>query len=532
MPRLEPGFSAARGVRRDKLVSSQGSWSSELRPTLAVSWLLLLAATAAHADTFHYRDAEDQPVALEASLVSSEQGIYILETPDGRYHLVPRGAAEKRVASPGPVALDGPAMAARLEQEFTAERFRSYLQAPLVIGLVLGSPLPKTSEGAARALLRDVAVFMKNVEGAFARYARDARIEAPAATHPVVVLIFESRDDFAQYASAATSRDEHFTSRIAGFYSKLTNILAIRLEECSTFETPLHEAIHQQVYVRKIFPRLAPIPTWFDEGLATGFEGNAGKVNVGPGKISVRYANQALEAQQLGFAELVAEDAAFSDSARVDSAYGQAWGLHWLLVTRYKAEYAAYMRLLGTKKPFQEDTLEQRLADFQQAFGDRLAEFQAQFRPLLEDACRKQKVTLQPPSRAGLSLTEENLGQVQLTAVRHQTVGPAGLAGSRLEVQGTLRNLSPLRPLAFHVTVETDAATYADWYIPKLDLRKNAPLPPQNVVKPMQAAAAPGAGQNARTFRVRIRSVPADSDEARRWSSGQLPVPVFEGPQP
>lgn len=492
--------------------------------------LVLAVASGAEADTFHYRDAQGQPVTLEATLVGSEQGIYILETPDGRYHLVPRGAAEKRLASPGPAALDGPGMAARLEQEFTADRFRSYLQDPLVIGLVLGSPLPKTSEGAARALLRDVAVFMKNVEGAFARYAREARIETPAATHPVVVLIFETREDFARYAAEATSRDEHFTSRIAGFYSKLTNILAIRLEECRTFETPLHEAIHQQVYVRKIFPRLAPIPTWFDEGLATGFEGNAGKVNVGPGKISVRYANQALESQQLSFADLVADDAAFSDSARVDSAYGHAWGLHWLLVTRYKAEYAAYMRLLGTKKPFQEDTPEQRLADFRQIFGDRLGEMQNQFRPLLEDACRRQKVVLKPPSRAGLSLTEEQLGQVQLTAVRHQTVGAAGLAGDRLEVQGTLLNLSPLRGMAFYVTVETDAATYADWFIRRLDPLKSAPLPAQNVVKSMRAAAMPGAGP--RTFRVRIRSAPADSDEAQRWSSGQLPEPAFDGAQP
>jgi len=496
-----------------------------LLPSAAL-WLALVAA-ACRADTFHYRDAEGNPVELEAMLVGSEQGIYILESSDGRYHLVPRSAAEKRVASPGPLPLDGAGMAAQLEQEFTAERFRSYLQAPFVIGLVLGSPLPKASEGSAKALLRDVAVFMKNVEGAFARFARDARVETPAATHPVVVLIFESQDDFGKYASAATSQDEHVTSRIAGFYSKLTNILAIRLEECRSFDTPLHEAIHQQVYVRKILPRLAPIPTWFDEGLATGFEANAGKINVGPGKISVRYANQALESQQVEFADLVANDEAFRDVATMDSAYGQAWGLHWLLVTRYKAEYATYMRLLGKKKPLQEDKRQLRRADFQQAFGDKLAEMQAQFPTLLEDACRKQKVVLKPPARKGLSLTEENLGQVQLTAVHHRTVGAAGLAGDRLEVQGALMNLSPLRTMAFHITVETDAATYADWFIPKLDLLKSTPLAAQNVVKPMQIATAPALGQGPRTFRVRIRSAPADSDEARRWSSGQLPVPVF-----
>lgn len=494
----------------------------------------LLASGVSWADKFYYRDADGKPAELEASLVGSGQGIYVLETSDGRYHLVPRTAAEKRVAAPGPVPLDGSAMAARLEQEFTAERFRSYLQEPFVIGLVLGSPLPKTSEGSAKALLRDVATFMKNVEGAFARYVRDARIEAPAPAHPVIVLIFETKDDFAKYAAAASSRDEDITQRVAGFYSKLTNILAIRLEECRTYETPLHEAIHQQVYVRKIFQRLAPIPTWFDEGLATGFEANAGKINVGPGKVSVRYANQAMEATQVKWDNLLADDAAFGNPALIDDAYGQAWGLHWLLVTRYKTEYAAYMRLLGQKKPLQEDSPQQRRADFQQALGDRLAEMQSQFRALLDAACRKQNVVLKPPQRKGISLTEENMGQVQLTAVRHQTVGAEGLAGDRLEVQGTLMNLSPLRPMAFHVTVQTDAATYADWLIPKLDMLKSTPLPAQNVQKPMdiaasavaEAAAARGLGQGSR-FLVRIRSVPADSDEARRWSSGQLPKPVF-----
>ena len=502
----------------------------------AVGLCLLLAASESRGDKFYYRDQGGKPVELEATLVGSGQGTYVLETSDGRYHLVARTAAEKRVAARGPTPLDGPTMAARLEQEFTADRFRSYVQEqPFVIGLVLGSPLPKTSEGAAKALLRDVSTFMKNVEGAFVRYVREARMEAPPPAHPVIVLIFETKHDFAKYASAATSRDEDIAQRVAGFYSKLTNILAVRLEECRTYETTLHEAIHQQVYVRKILQRLAPIPTWFDEGLATGFEANAGKINVGPGKISVRYANQALEATQVKWDNLLADDDAFSTPALVDDAYGQAWGLHWLLVTRYKTEYAAYMRLLGRKKPLQEDSPQQRQADFQQAFGDRLAEMQTQFRPLLDGACRKQNVVLKPPERKGISLTEENLGQVQLTAVRHQTVGAQGLMGDRLEVQGTLMNLSPLRPMAFHVTVETDAATYADWFIPKLDMLKSTPLQAQNVQKSMDiaapavaaAAAARGLGQGPRAFRVRIRSVPADSDEAKRWRSGQLPKPVF-----
>jgi hypothetical protein len=419
-------------------------------------------------------------------------------------------------------------MSSRLEAEFTAERFRSYVQEPFVIGLVLGSPLPRTSEGQAKGLMRNVATFMKNVEAAFGRYVRDTRIEAPPPTHPVVVLIFEAKEDFERYAAQATRRDDEATERIAGFYSKLTNILAIRLEECRTFETPLHEAIHQQIYARNIFRRLAPIPTWFDEGIATGFEANQGKINVGPGKVSVRYANQALEASQVAWGDLIAADDAFRTPTAVDDAYGLAWGLHWLLVTRYKPQYAAYMRLLGQKKPLAQETPQQRESDFQQVFDDQLAEMQRQFRPVLETALRNQRVALKQPKPKGISITEENLGEVQLTAVRHRTVGAAGPMADRLEVQGKLTNLSPLRPMAFQVTVETDAASYAEWFVRALGSSKSVALPAQNVTKAMQvrAGAAP-AGQGPQSFRVRVRSAPADSEQARQWALGQLPVPVF-----
>ena len=77
---------------------------------------------------------------------------------------------------------------------------------------------------------------------------------------------------------------------MGGFYSPQTNFLAVRLDECRTYEVVLHEAIHQQTYNRELFHRLAAVPTWFQEGIATGFESSQGKISVGPGKISMRYA--------------------------------------------------------------------------------------------------------------------------------------------------------------------------------------------------------------------------------------------------
>ncbi len=494
----------------------------------ALAACVILAPLICQGDTFHFVDRDGKDVELEAHLVGSSQGTYVLETSDGQYRLVPRATAKKRIPSDGPEPLSGAEMAERLEQQFTAERFRSYVQGSFVIGVVLGSPLPRTAEGQAKKLMRNVATFMKNVESAFGRYLRDARIDTPPPSHPVVVLIFETKEDFEQYAAEATNRDDGSASRIAGFYSKLTNILAIRLEECRTFDTPLHEAIHQQIYARGIFQRLGPIPTWFDEGIATGFEANGGKINVGPGKISVRYANQALEATRVDWADLLADNDAFRSPDAVDDAYGLSWGLHWLLVTRYKREYAAYMRLLGQKAILGQDDAQQRQADFQQAFGDALAEMQQKFRPALERGLKNQRVALKTPKPKGISITEESLGEVQLTAVRHRTVAGGGVVASRLEVQGRLTNLSPLRPLAFHVTVETGEATYAEWLIPGLASQKMTPLPAQNVTKEMTVRpGTPVGGAAANTFRVRIRSTPADSEQARQWKSGQLLVPVF-----
>jgi hypothetical protein len=485
-----------------------------------------LTAGPGAADRFFFRDQSGNHVGLQARLVAANANGYVLETADGRYRLVPSSAAEKHEPSADPVPLTGAEMAARLQAEFSAEHFRSCIQEPFLIGLVLAAPLPKESEPQARSLLRDAAGFLKNVDTAFTRYAREMRIEARALTAPTVALIFESRKDFAKYITATTDRQESAARRTAGFYSKLTNILAIRLEECRNFEVPLHEAIHQQVYARGIFQRLAPIPTWFDEGLATGFEANAGKINVGPGKVSVRYAHQALDARGLPWSELIAGDAAFTAPPRVADAYGQAWAMHWFLVTRHKPEYAAYMRLLGQKQPLQEDSPHQRRADFTKVFGDKLPEMQTQFRTALDAAGKRPDTVLKRPSAKAPSLTEEELGQVELNAVRQESPGPPHV---RFQLSGTLTNLSPLRPMAFHVTVETDAATYAEWLIPRLDSKKSAPLPVKDARKamrmPVGVSAVPAA--RSRTFRVRIRSAPADSPEAQRWKAGPLPVPIF-----
>lgn len=132
------------------------------RNTLAVvlGLSVTLAGANCAADKFFFRDEQGNRVTLEARQVVFVRGTYVLETPDGRYHLVPRRAAEKREAAAGPAPLTATEFAARLQEEFSADLFRSHAQEPFLVGLVLAAPLPKTSEGQAKSLLREAAGFL------------------------------------------------------------------------------------------------------------------------------------------------------------------------------------------------------------------------------------------------------------------------------------------------------------------------------------------------------------------------------------
>ena len=128
--------------------------------------------------------------------------------------------------------------------------------------------------------------------------------------------------------------------------------------------------------------------------------------------------------------------------------------------------------------------------------------------------------SLDPPQPKGLSLTHENMATVEMGAVNKVSE-----AGNRLEVQGKLTNISPLRTLTFYVTVETETGTYAEWLLPAVDVNKTVPLPAQVVRLTMEGAP----GGASRTFRVHVKSVPADSEEAAAWKQGRVPMPRFQG---
>jgi len=470
------------------------------------------------ADTFTFRDEDGQTQTIEGLLAGSGQGVHAVELSDGRLQIVPQSALQERIAKTEPEPITPREMANRLTEEFGEDGIRTLVRDPYVVGLVLAGPLPARSESQVTGFLKKATVFLDRVDDVFSRFCRDMRIDATPPRYPLVMLIFETDRDFDAHATEASGGRGLSSKRILGFYSPLSNRLSLRIGECHSFQVPLHEAIHQQVFNRGLLQRLADVPTWFNEGIATGFENNGDRINIGPNKVNSTYAQHLRGQQTLAWGDIVTDDAAFHGDVLAGEAYAHAWGIHWMLVTQHRTEYARFIRTLGQLEPLQKHAADDRRRQFEETFGTTITELEAAFPRLLEAGIKRQRIRFDPEPRPGYSLTTGDASEVELMAVQrsHQQ----GL----VEVQGQLRNISPFRDFAFYVTVQTDSGLYADWFLPSVGSLQTAPLPKQFVTK--RLAGSPGGQGNA--FWVEVISRLPDSDEVAAWKEGNYPTPAWK----
>lgn len=455
---------------------------------------------------------------LEARLAGSGQGQHVLELADGQFRIVPQGAVVKRETADGPEPLTAEQVLKQLEERFGEERhFRGIADGHYVIGLVLSGPLDRTATGKADSSLKKAVKFMKTVERNFLSFARRMKIRTEPPTHPLVLLIFETDTDFEKYHRSVTGGSGMSSGNVAGFYSPLSNWLVIRMTECLTFETPLHEAIHQQVFNQHVFKRLAPTPAWFNEGIATGFEGGGQRINRGPARVSARYSRLMPRVRSVSWNTLVGSDGAFRGDVFAGVAYTQAWGMHWLLVTKYKDEYAEYVRLLSEKEPLEEATPSERREEFEEVMGKSPTELQTELPRALTAALRRQKLPPLEQDRPGSLNVQSNLADITV-------LGASGLTG-RLETAGTIRNISTIRPMTFHVLAVTDAGQYAEWVVPNLGIGRQVPLARQLIDRRLPGAR----GGISRSFSIRVQVTPPESEAARDWQEGRTPIPSARG---
>ena len=361
----------------------------------AVAILVTWCSSHALADEFTFTNEDGDTVVAQARLAGSGQKLHALELADGQLLLVQQAAVKQRKIADGPKPIDERQMADQLKKMFVEERLLIEIERPFVLAMILAGPKESDPDlNRKQALIKKAGSFLKTVQTTFLKFIRQTRVEASPVQYPLVVLIFESDRNFNQYAAMVTNQKGLSAANIAGFYSQVSNHLVLRMSECDSFTTPLHESIHMQVHNRGIFQRLSPVPTWVNEGMATGFEGDGSKVRNGPTTVSTDYSKLALQARRVDWKEIVQADRAFRGDVFAGEAYGHAWGLHWLLVTKYRAQYGKYIRVMSQKEPLHVDAADVRLKDFEDAIGKNVGELQAEFYTSVARALKRKRAGL------------------------------------------------------------------------------------------------------------------------------------------
>ncbi len=318
-------------------------------------------------------------------VVEAVDGGVLLERDDGRYELL----QPDRIAARSAVAAATPQSPQDIGRRILAELppgFELLVTKHYIVCYDTSRDYAKWS----------VAVF-ERLHDAFGNYWTRAGIEVHDPPRPLVVVIFADRRAYEAHAAEALGGA---AGRVAGYYDMLSNrvttydltgsdaLTAARgrragstglailssPEAAGLVATLVHEATHQLAFNAGLHRRLAPVPVWVSEGIATYFETpdlqNA-RGWKGIGEVNLPRLDRFLAASRPGVLEsIVRADDAFRNPDAALDAYATAWATtHHLLQSR-KAEFVAYIGRLAAKRPLQEDSPEERMAEFRAAFGD------------------------------------------------------------------------------------------------------------------------------------------------------------------
>jgi hypothetical protein len=156
--------------------------------------------------------------------------------------------------------------------------------------------------------------------------------------------------------------------------AQINQILA-QPDALRTVSTIVHEATHQIAFNCGLHTRLSDCPNWFSEGIAMYFEtpdlrnakgwGGIGAVN--RARLE-QFQNYLASRPDNSLETLVRDDKRFRD-LKLD-AYAEAWALTHFLLRQHPKNYIAYLAMLSKKQPLMDDTPENRVEEFRQAFGD------------------------------------------------------------------------------------------------------------------------------------------------------------------
>ena len=339
-------------------------------------------------------------------VVEAADGGLLLEHDDGRYELFEPGTVASRTAIeatvPATTDVTSQQILATLPPGFDVLQTKHYI----------------VCFDTTRDYAKWCAALFERLHDAFGNYWSRGGIEISGVERPLVVVIFADQKTYAAHAAAdlGTAAD-----RVVGYYNLLNNrvmtyditgsdaLAAVRgrrpgqvgLEILTSpaasgmVATIVHEATHQLAFNRGLHQRLAAVPLWVSEGIATYFETpdleNARGWRA-IGSVNGQRLDHFLATYRPGAIEsIIMSDEPFRKADSALDAYAASWALtHHLLQTR-KRDFMAYQKRLGAKAPLAEDSAEARVQEFRDAFGDPRDVEQAVFKAAARLASRARR---------------------------------------------------------------------------------------------------------------------------------------------
>jgi hypothetical protein len=223
---------------------------------------------------------------------------------------------------------------------------------------------------------------------------RGFKLEEPP--YPLVAVVFRNEADFRAHAEASGT---DIPSTWVGYYAHNSNRIFLfdstrsgSTDWSSNAGTIIHEATHQTAYNTGIHRRFSGTPTWVGEGLATMFEARG----VWSAQYDHTQADRINRGRLLEFKDLVANrwqpgtvinlvssDRMFkSDEA---GAYALAWALSFYLCETQPRLYCQYLAKTAQQPMFGEYSTAERVADFEDIFGNEWKMFETKFLRYMED---------------------------------------------------------------------------------------------------------------------------------------------------
>lgn len=225
---------------------------------------------------------------------------------------------------------------------------------------------------------------IQNIHDVFRSYFEVRRFPIHKKVYPLVAIVFSNRTEFQAYAK---KNGEKIPNAAVGYYSAKSNRVLIldrsrtgKMTEAN-LNTVIHEIVHQSAFNCGIHRRFSDTPSWVVEGLGTLFEARGvhnphkyrsrdSRVHVGLKKHFERAMKNLAWRDWIG--PLVLGDREFArDSSQF---YSASWALSFFLMEAHPHDYSRYLQRLADLPTFKSYSQEQRLQDFENAFGriDRL----------------------------------------------------------------------------------------------------------------------------------------------------------------